>query len=97
MKDDIDAYSFIERLLTDSRAVTPNGDIIYEKKGIMAGVPLSSFLANVYLCQLDWYFYNNGNSCISDWFLACSNFTFVDYPGNLWRNNLRCRFCIIEA
>ena len=61
MKDDIDAYSFIERLLTDSRAVTPNGDIIYEKKGIMAGVPLSSFLANVYLCQLDWYFYNNGN------------------------------------
>lgn len=61
MKDEIDAYSFIERLLTDSRAVTSNGDIVYEKKGIMAGVPLSSFLANVYLSQLDWYFYNNGN------------------------------------
>lgn len=59
MKDEMDAYAFIERLLTDSRAVTPNGDIIYEKKGIMAGVPLSSFLANVYLNQLDWYFFNS--------------------------------------
>ena len=61
MKDEIDAYTFIERLLTDSRAVTSNGDIVYEKKGIMAGVPISSFLANVYLYQLDWHFFNNGN------------------------------------
>lgn len=60
MQDDTEAYSFIERLLLDPRVVLPNGDIVYEKKGIMAGVPISSFLANVYLYQLDWYFFNNG-------------------------------------
>ena len=61
MKGEMDAYSFIESLLSDPRAMLPNGDVVYEKKGIMAGVPISSFLANVYLNQLDWYFYNNGN------------------------------------
>lgn len=60
MKEEAEAYSFIERLLTDSRVKMPNGDIIYEKKGIMAGIPISSFLANVYLYQLDWHFFNNG-------------------------------------
>ena len=61
MEDEIEAYSFIEMLLTDSRAVLPNGDIVNEKKGIMAGVPVSSFLANVYLNELDWHFFNYGN------------------------------------
>lgn len=61
MQDDAEAYSFIERLLLDPRVVLPNGDIVCEKKGIMAGVPISSFLANVYLNQLDWHFFNNGN------------------------------------
>ena len=60
MKEEAEAYSFIERLLTDSRVKMSNGDIVYEKKGIMAGIPISSFLANVYLYQLDWYFFNNG-------------------------------------
>ena len=61
MKDEAEAYSFIERLLTDARAVMPSGEIVNEKKGIMAGVPVSSFLANVYLNELDWHFFNNGN------------------------------------
>ena len=61
MQDETEAYFFIESLLSDPRAVLPNGDVVYEKKGIMAGVPISSFLANVYLYQLDWYFFNSGN------------------------------------
>lgn len=61
MREHIETYSFIERLLTDTRVVLSNGNIINEKKGIMAGVPISSFLANIYLYQLDWHFFNNGN------------------------------------
>lgn len=60
MSDDISAYSFIERLLTDSRVVLPDGEIIHESKGIIAGAPISSFLANVYLNELDWYFFTQG-------------------------------------
>ena len=60
MQDEVEAYTFIERLLSDPRVELPNGDVVCEKKGIMAGVPISSFLANVYLYQLDWYFFNNG-------------------------------------
>jgi hypothetical protein len=34
------------------------GEPIYEKRGIMAGVPISSFLANLYLSDLDRYFHS---------------------------------------
>ena len=51
-------YRLLSRLLTSSK-VEENGKIIEEKKGIMAGVPISSFLANYYLKDLDHYFYNN--------------------------------------
>ena len=60
MSDETDTFSLIERLLCDERAVLPNGDIVCEDKGIMAGAPISAFLANVYLNQLDWYFCSNG-------------------------------------
>lgn len=61
MVDDGEAYAFIERLLSDSRAVLPDGATVCESKGIMAGVPISSFLANVYLSQMDWHFAERGN------------------------------------
>lgn len=61
MEDDMDTYFFIERLLGDPRVVLSDGRVITEEKGIMAGVPISSFLANVYLSQLDWHFFNKGN------------------------------------
>lgn len=57
MKDNEVIYSFIKNLLTDSRVKLPSGEIINESKGIMAGVPISSFLANVYLSNLDWNLY----------------------------------------
>lgn len=61
MDDEPKIYTFIETLLSDSRAVLPNGEVITENKGIMAGTPISSFLANVYLYQLDWHFFFKGN------------------------------------
>lgn len=61
MEDEKETYSFIKSLLEDPRAVLSNGEIVTEEKGIMAGTPISSFLANVYLYQLDWYFFNHGN------------------------------------
>lgn len=61
MEDEIETYFFIEKVLKDSRVALPNGEIVTEDKGIMAGTPISSFLANVYLYQLDWYFFKRGN------------------------------------
>ena len=51
-------YNIFKELLT-SKKVQYNDEIIEEEKGIMAGVPISSFLANYYLKDLDKYFYDN--------------------------------------
>lgn len=48
--------AFIERLLGDEYAIQ-NGKKIKVQKGIMAGMPISGFLANLYLCELDQRFY----------------------------------------
>lgn len=55
--EDIKLFEFFERILTYPY-VEYNGELIEEKRGIMAGVPIASFLANFYLRELDWYFYN---------------------------------------
>jgi len=44
-----------ESLLLDKRAVF-NGEVIEEDKGVMAGTPISPFLANFYLRDVDEYF-----------------------------------------
>ncbi len=51
-------YRFIKKLLTTDKSVF-NGEVICEKRGIMAGTSLSTFLANIYLTDLDKYFYEN--------------------------------------
>lgn len=56
LKDDIMLYDFFKKLLQNPY-VEYNGEIITENKGIMAGVPISTFLANLYLKELDFYFY----------------------------------------
>lgn len=48
---------FIESLLTDP-LVNDQGSVIAEEKGIMAGTPISTFLANLYLAHMDHYFAN---------------------------------------
>ena len=54
--DDPELYAFLERLLTEPQVLDKHR-IITEEKGIMAGTPLSSFYANLYLKDLDRWFY----------------------------------------
>lgn len=50
--DDLELCKFLEKILTDP-FVEEDGKIINEKKGVMAGTPISPFLANLYLADLD--------------------------------------------
>ena len=59
MADDPQLYNFFERLLSDDRCEY-EGTIIHEQRGAMAGIPVSSFLANVYLSEMDHYFKDQG-------------------------------------
>lgn len=58
LKGDELLYELFVSIL-ENEYVEYNGEIIKENKGIMAGVPISSFLANLYLKDMDFYFYNN--------------------------------------
>ena len=57
MAGDTPLYSFFEKMLNDKRAIY-NGDTIFENHGVMAGIPTAPFLADVYLKEVDWHFYN---------------------------------------
>ena len=58
-KEDPQLYSFFERLLSDDRAMS-GGEVIRERRGVMAGTPTAPFLANVYLMEADHYFEKEG-------------------------------------
>ena len=58
LADDPGVYCFLEGLLTDP-FVLDNGQLHSEDKGIMAGCPVSTFLANLFLSDLDRLFYEN--------------------------------------
>ena len=53
--DDDKLLSFMKALLQEER-VRSGEDIITEQKGIMAGTPIASFYANLYLKELDEHF-----------------------------------------
>ena len=57
MADDQPLYRFFHDMLTDNRALY-NGDTIFEQHGVMAGTPTSPFLADVYLKEVDQFFYD---------------------------------------
>ena len=57
--DDPFLYGFLKDILNQDRCVF-SGELIEEKRGAMAGVPLASFFANVYLMDLDGYFEEKG-------------------------------------
>ena len=59
LRDDPALYAFLEKLLTEERC-RYNGEVIREKHGAMAGVPLASFFANFYLRSLDLLFAEAG-------------------------------------
>ena len=59
LADDPLLYRFFEKMLIDNRAIY-NHDSIEENHGVMAGTPTAPFLADVYLKEVDHYFYNKG-------------------------------------
>lgn len=56
--DDKELYRLLKQLLVNPYVVY-NGKTIVEEKGVMGGVPISAFLANLYLIEMDKYFYDN--------------------------------------
>ncbi len=56
---DPELFQFLARLLAEPFAES-NGILIQEDKGIMAGSPVSAFLANLYLAQMDHHFQSKG-------------------------------------
>ena len=59
LSQDPAVLTFLKALLMDDRA-DDKGTLIHEQKGIMAGVPVSTFLANLYLSELDHRFHREG-------------------------------------
>ncbi len=59
LSDDPDLLHFLTALLKQDRCYE-NGILIEEQRGAMAGVPLASFFANVYLLSLDELFASEG-------------------------------------
>lgn len=59
LADEPKTARFLESLLTNP-LVEDNGALIPEEKGIMAGTPISTFLANLYLAHMDHYFADAG-------------------------------------
>ena len=59
LNKDIDKsiYKLLSELLLNEY-VEYNNELIIEKKGVMAGTPISAFLANYYLKEIDEYFWN---------------------------------------
>lgn len=57
LKDKIDdkVYNLFEQILTNDKVIV-NDEVITEQKGVMAGTPISCFLSNIYLSELDFYF-----------------------------------------
>ncbi len=56
LADDPELYSFLAALLSE-KEVLEKGNPVIEEKGIMAGTPVSAFYANLYLKDLDRFFY----------------------------------------
>lgn len=59
LADEPGVCRFLESLLTNP-LVNDHGTLIPEEKGIMAGTPISTFLANLYLAHMDHYFVDAG-------------------------------------
>lgn len=59
LADEPEICCFLESLLTNP-LVNDRGALIPEEKGIMAGTPISTFLANLYLAHMDHYFAATG-------------------------------------
>ena len=83
LKNDIDdelLYNIFYELLTNLK-VEYSGEIIEEQKGVMAGTPISAFLANYYIREIDSYFWNEKVVYLryaDDMIIFCNNKTNLD-------------------
>lgn len=59
LEHDPELFRFLSQLLTDPYTLS-NGIPVREEKGIMAGTPVSAFLANLYLSHMDHHFQSSG-------------------------------------
>lgn len=59
LADDPRLYQFFENLLSNPNVLI-NKVVTEEQHGVMAGTPTASFLADVYLKEVDWHFHNAG-------------------------------------
>ena len=59
LEDEPEVYRFLHSLL-ENPLVNDYGQLVSEEKGIMAGTPVSTFLANLYLAHVDHYFSDAG-------------------------------------
>jgi retron-type reverse transcriptase len=59
LQDDLELFNFLSGLLCETEVIIEKS-IIVEEKGIMAGTPMATFYANLYLKDLDEYFENKG-------------------------------------
>lgn len=59
LEDDPQLYGFFESMLTNP-FIRDGENIMPVQHGIMAGTPTASFLANLYLSEMDYYFENEG-------------------------------------
>ena len=59
LRNDPGTYAFLSRLLREERVLSGGRELI-ERKGIMAGTPLSAFYANLYLAEMDEFFEHTG-------------------------------------
>ena len=59
LEDDPALYGFFVKLLDDDRAYSGE-QLVHEQRGVMAGLPTASFLANVYLMEVDRHFHDAG-------------------------------------
>jgi hypothetical protein len=60
--DDPDLLWFLKELLSCGMSRLSDGSVISERRGAMAGIPISPFFANVYLLSMDQYFESIGAS-----------------------------------
>lgn len=60
LSDEPEVFAFLSALLLDPRVETDGSVMQDYAKGIMAGTPVSTFLANLYLSDLDWEFARQG-------------------------------------
>ena len=56
-KDDIKLFEFFSSMLAQNKSSFLE-QLITENRGVMAGTPTSPFLSNIFLAELDRYFYN---------------------------------------